>query len=234
MFENNLYDCVEYRCHESYSCDISGCYEEGICRCSVIESVEITSINLSKLTENIYSEITTNNKNSDRENKLINVFWGYQPQLINRWCIDRLLSINKVWDVDNIEYKVQNGYYGEEVENFSLKTELYEKLDLQIDYVLGIDPLKEKLFYLLNLEYGSILETLVDKDFTIQVIDKSKIYFPKENHKIKVDSKILNYYKRYNLPSGLVIKKGDLYHVVDGYHRLSASTSKKITVIVGE
>lgn len=234
MLDNNLLDCVEYSCHEIFSCDTFGCTEEGICRCSTIASVEIQKINLEALSEQLYSQIKTYGIHANRENKIINLLWDYNPDVINRWCIDRLLSINKVWNVNNVEYTFQSGYYGEEIDSFYLNNTLFEKLSSQIETVINLDSLKERVLFLLELEYGKILENLVDKKFDVKLIDIEKIIFPKQSHKNKVDSKTLHYYNKYNLPKGLVEKKGNYFHVVDGYHRLSASTEKKVIVIVTE
>ena len=234
MLDNDLFDCVEYRCHERFSCDISGCVEEGICRCSQIESVDIIKVNLEILTEQFYSQIKNHGTHANRENKIVNLLWDYNPEVINRWCIDRLLSINKVWNIDTIEYTFQNGYYGEEIGSFYLNQKLFEKLAHQIELVINIDTLKERVLYLLELEYGKILDNLLDKEYSIERVEFEKIIFPKQSHKKIVDSKILDYYNRYKLPKGLLLKKGNYFHVVDGYHRISASSEKKITVIVAK
>lgn len=234
MINNNLIKCVVYRCHEVFSCDTYGCNEEGICRCSTIESVEIIKVNLDILTEQFFYQIKEHGTHASRENKIINLLWDYNPDVINRWCIDRLLSINKVWNIENIEYSIQSGYYGEELESFSINNKIFEKLINQIDTALKLDSLREKVHFLLSLEYGKVLDKLYHKKFSVETVNVQEIIFPKQSHKTKVDSKVLNYYNKYRLPKGLVEKKGNFYHVIDGYHRLTATTENKITVIVAQ
>ena len=234
MLENSLYDCVEFKCRENFSCDISGCYEEGICRCSTIDEVEIVSIDIEKLTNKIFRDIYESNITQERDDKLVDLIWGYNPSQINKWCIDRVLIINRVYDKSNWTYTIQSGYYGEEVEDFYLVEDLFRKVEWQIEEILNIESLKDKVFYLLKLEYGEILEKLKDKEFSVEQVDINKIIFPNSTHLNKVLKNSLSFYTDYSLPKGIVLSRDENYYVIDGYHRLSASKAKKIYLIVAK
>lgn len=234
MLDNSFLEGIEYKCHESYSCDTYGCYEEGICRCLNIDYVEIKKIDIQELSSIFFSENHQYGTNHSRDEKLVNLLFDYDPKLINRWCIERILTINKVFELQNWSYTIQNGYYGEEVEDFKLDETLFRKVCWQIEEILHIDSLKDRVFYLLDLEYGSVLDSLKDKNFYIDKLSINRITFPNSEHKNIVSSKNLDFYKSYNLPKAIVSKKNDSYNLVDGYHRLVANTSPNFWVIIAE
>lgn len=239
--ENNLFFCCidDYELSLSYSCFESGCDEEGICRCSRITDVFISNIDMKFLLDTFISKINSgvDSISLARENNIVDFLYGYNPELVNRYCIDRVLRINKLYDPSEWIYEISGGYYGEEISDWYINEVTFEKVKSQIYHVLKLDELKDKIFYLLELENGYILDSLKDKDFSIKSIDYSKLIFPNEVHLSKVKSKDLSFYKNsYYTPQirGIVIKQGDSYRVVDGYHRLSIFDMKNVLAFVAE
>jgi hypothetical protein len=235
MFENNNFlFLLNYDATHDYSCETSGCYDEGICRCSTIEDVIITNVYLRKLSINILERFEDDMISTNRNKKISAILWGYDYDELNLYCIERILTINKVWSEDSWSPQICCGYYGQEIEDILLKSEIFDKISNQIHSVLNIDTLEEKIYYLLNLEYSKVLDSLVDKKMSIQVIDFEQITFPQKSHFDKVKLKNLDYIKNYTGIKGVVRKYGNEYRVVDGYHRLCANELKKVKVIVVE
>jgi hypothetical protein len=236
MLDNsNFIRCVDYNTHENYSCETSGCEEEGICRCSTIEEVYINSINTKRLAIDIFDRIGEHTESNIRNKKLIQVLWDYEYDFVNHYCIERILSINQVWNTNNWFPLISAGYYGEELEDILIQRELFDKLVEQIQNVLEIDRFEKKIYYLLELEYGKVLDNLIDKKMSIQIIDYDQITFPQKSHYEKVKSKNLDHINyTYTGIKGIVRKVGTEYRVVDGYHRLVSNLLKKVKVIVVE
>lgn len=235
MIENsNFSQFINYGIRENYSCESSGCYEEGICRCSRIEEVIIKSINTKRLAIDIFNRIEENTTSNNRNKKISQILWNYDYDLVKHYCIERILSINQVWNINNWFPLTSGGYYGEELEDILIQRELFDNLAIQIQSVLDIDRFEEKIYYLLELEYGKVLDNLVDKKMSIQVINYEKVIFPKKSHYQKVKLKNLDYIKNHTGIKGIVRKTSTGYRVVDGYHRLFANKLKKVKVIVVE
>lgn len=235
MFENNNFLLlIDWDAAHNYSCESSGCDDEGICRCSTIDDVRIDNINLRKLSINIFDRFEDDGISTNRNRKVTEILWGYDYDELNLYCIERILTINKVWSEDSWSPQIGGGYYGQEIEDILLQSEIFDKISNQIQSVLDIDTLEEKIYYLLNLEYGKVLDNLVDKKISIEVIDFDRVTFPQKSHFDKVKFKNLDYLKNYKGIKGVVRRYGNEYRVVDGYHRLCANELKKVKVIVVE
>ena len=86
----NFYYNTSVRSNTIYSCDISGCDEEGICRCSEIEDAKIEYVHVGKISDVIYEDIyLPNSKTSERDNKLSILLYGYSKEL-NLYTISHL------------------------------------------------------------------------------------------------------------------------------------------------
>ena len=102
MFENsNFLKFIKYKTRENYSCETSGCNEEGICRCSTIEEVFIESINTKRIAIDIFDRIEENTESNNRNKNLSQILWDYDYDYVNHYCIERILSINQIWHPSN-------------------------------------------------------------------------------------------------------------------------------------
>lgn len=235
MLENrDFLDLVDNQTYESYSCESYGCSEEGICRCAQIDYVQIIRVDIQSLSQEFFKRIFSDSKSSLRDNKINEILYGFKLDLVNLYCIDRILTINRIYDGSNWEPVISSGYYGEELSDLVIKSSLFSDLNEQFNEVFNLDRLEDKIFYLLNLEYGGLLNTVKDKKFEILEVNIKDLIYGQKSHLKKVQSKNLDYYKDYSLPRGLVVETNGRYRVIDGYHRLSALNSEQVTLIVAK
>lgn len=235
MLKNNYY-APQYDYNTEYSCEESGCHEEGICRCGRIVDAHVESVDLTYLTTEIYDQLIPSDKKSKkRDTKLSELLYG--GEIVDKYCIYRILSINKVWNTDLWEVNKSGGYYGDEIDSVTLDIVTLSKVSNQCSKIFEFTTLRDKLLYVIELEYGFILDELKDCDFELIKIYKNHIDFKKlnQNHIKNVKMEDLDHYSidNYDLPRGIV--RGDStgwvpmdnYKIVDGYHRIIAASDKK-------
>ena len=225
---------VSFRNDTVYSCEESGCNEEGICRCGHITNTYLKRVDISSIVTDIYSEIFDNSISTKRHNA-INSLWGITTE-IDKYTIDRILRINKIWKPEFWIINVAGGYYGQEVDEIVLIEDMVLKLNTQLEVAFEVDRLKERIDYLLELENGFILEDIKEKKYTLSVIDIDDIIFPNPDHKRRVLTEELDHYsdKKYSGIRGIVKKDYNKFKVIDGYHRLSKTENKLVKVLVVE
>jgi hypothetical protein len=205
-----------YNCEYDYStenhCEDYGCDDEGICRCSTMEDFHITEINFNSVVNKFVKNLTEDD------------FTAY--------CIERICNALKLWDINNWGHNIIHSYYGEEIEDIKIEAETQIELNKWINKVLKAKTNKDKLFVILELEYGYVLEELKEyQDWDIvSDIPLSVIVAGQTEHYTKLDKKIIKKYSDYKLPIGVCISKGDgSYRLIDGYHRFRAMNDKKIS-----
>jgi hypothetical protein len=224
----NLQYYVDYDYDTSYSCEDSGCDNEGICRCGSIENAVVNPINISEFAKKMYELYNppTKDKTILRDRKIKSLF-DSSIEEINIYCIDRICRVLKVWDLNKWEVNVCGGYYGDEVD--SVKFEDVVKLAEKIEAVLELSSVKEKIEYVLTVEYGSILPELKDKEYSLIEISKDDVIFGSEGQYKKVSTEDLTHYsnKEYSGIRGLLLPKGEKFRLIDGYHRMFATNNKK-------
>jgi len=237
MLNSDYKYCIDYNHYGDYSCAESGCDDEGICRCYSISEVEINSIDLLSITNDIFNQVNENNTQSHRDKKLSSILYEfdfYQIDRINRYCINRILSIHKVWDKDNWTGQWSGGYYGDEVDSINMDHSLLKKVSTDVENIMYLGSLQEKIEYVLKLEYGSLLEKIKDKKYSIVTVHKTDIVFGQSNHHKNVLNKSLEFYNDshyYDIPRGVALWDGVKWKVIDGYHRISETKSDKISII---
>lgn len=190
----------------STNCEEYGCSVEGICRCSTIKDAKVTEVG-----------------------DIVSYFVKLND--FDRYCIDRLLVARKIWDTDNWEVRVCGGYYGQEIEGVFLRNA--EKIENEVTELLKLSD-SDKIKYVLNLEYGYILDVLENKTFEICEVNKTDIVFGQEGHYKKLNKDIVEKYQNYELPRGVCVWDDLKYRVIDGYHRISACQDKKIKIILAK
>ena len=225
---------MEYEADGDYSCEESGCNDDGICRCYRINEVIINSINIRKLTDFIFNEINHSGIQHEREKKLTSLMYDYDIDIVTKYCINRVLSINKAWCVDNWEVEWNAGWYGDEVESIKLSQSILSKISSDINSFINLETMEEKINNILLLEYGHLLEKIKNKKYSIIEINKEDIFFGQTKHYDKVQHEILEYYSDRvygTLPRGVCCWDGQKWRVLDGYHRLSETKNTKILII---
>lgn len=217
-----------------YSCDVSGCDDEGICRCSEIENAEVDYVDVFAIAISIYEDMfDSKTKTGHRDDQLNILLNGYSKEL-NLYTIDRILRKWKIWEKSKWQIDIVNGYYGQEIEGVEIKLDIADEIQSDIETALSIENMKDRIEWLLKLEYGSILKSLVDVEWSIERVDYSKLIFgSKTNEKaalkeiLKLDGHRWGYfysksrwgYKPYAI-MGVVLKEDIGFRVIDGYHRL--------------
>jgi hypothetical protein len=209
---NWQYAGVEYDYERESHCDESGCNESGdYCRCSTIHSAHITEVRI-----------------PDIRTVLSN---GRSLTEIGKYCLERLLVANKIWDPSIWEVKVCGGYYGQEVDGVELDPGIAALCDNDIRALLALKTDKERIEFVLVKEYGYILEPLKGRYYKVGTVDKEDLTY-QDDHYHRLDSAVVNGYRKdYDLPRGLCLRKGDLFRLIDGYHRVAAGDGKLRMVI---
>lgn len=232
---NDFKYMVSYDYDTIYSCEESGCNEEGICRCGYITNTYLYKVDISAIVTNIYSEIFDNSISTKRHHA-INSLWGISKD-IEKYTIDRILRINKVWKPEFWNINVGGGYYGQEIDEVILNEDIVQKLNSQLERAFEIDNLNQRIEYLLQLENGFILEGIKDKKYQVSVIDIDDVIFSNTEHQRRVIIEELEHYsdKNYQGIRAVVQKDSDRkWKVIDGYHRLSKTENKLVKVIIVE
>jgi hypothetical protein len=235
IVENDFRYCVDVNHYGSYSCEESGCNDEGICRCYMIDEVTINSVDITRLTQNIFDQLNTDDSQYRRDKKITSLIYNYDSDMINKYCIHRILTHRKVWDVDNWKSEIIGGYYGQEVGDVLIKKELFDKVNDDIKNIYQLDTLEDKINYVLKLEYGYILDQIKDRKYEVISIDKEDLEFGQSNHHKNILHKKIDYYsdKKYleNSVRGIAYWQSGKWRVVDGYHRLTETKFPKVRII---
>jgi hypothetical protein len=227
MLENRFNYIVDYDYETEYSCEDSGCSEEGICRCGRIYDVSINSVNITKLTDLIYESLVDfTSKAGKRQQKLNHLFYG--GEVVDKYCINRILSHYKLYEIKNWEVDICGGYYGDEIGDVTMNDIVFKLVNSEFNKLMELETLSEKIKLVLSLEYGYLLPDLESKDFEIVNITKSDIDFKSlnQNHirlvNVEKESNGLNHYSSssYHLPRGVVRKSGNQFKIIDGFHRI--------------
>jgi hypothetical protein len=224
---------VSYDYETTYSCEESGCNEEGICRCGAIYDESINSVDLNKISDRLYNYIFDKSLSTKRNNIINSVLYGVTDE-IEKYTIDRILRINKIWNTSKWEIEVGGGYYGQEIRSINLRQDIIEKLEVNLEKAFDISDLNKRIEFLLELENGWILEELKGLTYTIQEIDRDDLIFGNLEHYKRVQREDLDFYsdKNYKEIRGIVKKNGDKWKIIDGYHRLSKTENRKVKVLV--
>ncbi len=211
---------INYDSNYIRNCRESGCNDEGICRCGKYEDFKITSFDANAFIDTLNFKIS---------NDLV------------KYCIDRIVRIQNI-SPENFNAQINGSYYGEEIDaiylDHSVCSKLYKKI-FKLKKLADIDKIK----YLLELEYGYILDSIKNlKHYNIKEIDMSTI--KKSDHYTKkiLEKDLNNYDEVYKLPRGIFIDKTDYcprqynefnYKLIDGYHRLLSAEQMGMKTIVG-
>ena len=216
----------------TYDCENYGCDEEGICRCGTINNEHIDSVDVSLIVKRIYDEFFEQGKAANRNNAINEVLYGIGKD-IDIYTIDRILRSYKIWENENWNIEVEGGYYGQEAGNVTIKESIADKIDEELWTVFSLPSLKEKIEYLLKVEYGKILPELSNCNYESIVIDKDEVIFGVEKHLNKVMKKDLDFYadRNYSGIRGIVVKSGDKWRIVDGYHRIFTTKWPRLKVL---
>ena len=214
-------------------CESYGCDEEGICRCGSIHNECVRSVDVSLIVKKIYDDYFEQGKAAARNNVINEVLYGIGKD-IDIYTIDRIIRSYKIWESENWDIEIESGYYGQETGDVTIKKSIADKIEEELLTVFALPTLKEKIEYLLKVEYGKVLPELSNCSYESIVIDKEDVIFGVEKHLNKVMKKDLDFYsdKNYSGIRGIVVKSGDKWRIVDGYHRIFTTKFPRLKVLV--
>jgi hypothetical protein len=199
----NKHHYIEYDYGYDYHCEEYGC--DMVCRCGTIENLEIIEVNIMGIVEKISN-----------------------GELFSSYCVDRILRHFKIWNTDYWTLDIQHYYYGEEI--FGAEHDNESVIDEHLLECLTL-PASEKIPYVLELEYGYLLDEAKNRAWTIETVKREDIQIGSEYHK----AQSIEEYKpnAYDLPVCVVLKIDGELRIIDGYHRLNSNKQDEIDIIVG-
>lgn len=214
--DNFCYSGVDFDYDTERHCEEYGCSEDGICRCSTIENIEVKNIDINE----IYSTVI------DSGQKLrVDLNFKQDEEFIN-YCVYRLLVINKVYETSSWEVSTCRGYYGEEIDKVQFCDS--NTISKQIDTLYNVSA-QERIRRILEMEYGFVLESFKGKKFVEKEISVDDIFVGNDSYRKKVESGLYKEYPK-DLPIGIYLKDGEKYRLIDGYHRFIDLAQKQKTV----
>jgi hypothetical protein len=227
------YKIISYSYIRKFDCpvyNLSSCIEKD-CHCSYIDDFEIRNIDYNNLVKIIFEYFYPKSKETGRLFKIISILNNI-TKTSEYYILDRLCSIYKLWDNDSYVPNIYKGYYGQELNGVFIKEEISKKIEFHFNEIQKKECLEEKIYYILKLEYGYILNILENKNISIKKLDKSKIEIFNKEYKNNVISKI-------SKPSiygikGILLKNNNKYTLIDGYHRYINDLNKKSLYLVFE
>ena len=140
-------------------------------------------------------------------------------------------SVLKIYNKDYYEVETCGGYYGEEIEGVYFENE--KKVVEAFNEVLAFDNDVEKIKFVLELEYGYLLDKVKNaKVAYIQPMATKIIDLPQHEYFVKLDREVIDGYKNRKLPIAVCTECGGRYKLVDGYHRFVANKERATNQII--
>jgi hypothetical protein len=176
----------------------SNCCDNDYCRCGIIRDARVANASTGKILD----------------------LFGEELDVWDRYCIDRVLSNAGAWDSDNYRIETCRGYYGEEFDGIYFRGA--GDVDAKVDQILSASR-TDKINLVLTEEYGYLIETLVDKQYEVVEVRKDQVVFGQEDHYRRLKPEVIESYRDYDLPRGVVVESEGRFRVIDGYHRIAAA-----------
>jgi hypothetical protein len=192
-------------------CDRHGC--DSICRCGRIINARIDED--TKIDNCIVSIQKKTNK------KIRYRSYDYNPTDIERYCIDRLLHLHGLTDLDTYDVEIGGGYYGEEIVGVDHPAfgAFFKDVAEMINYPNDVDKVK----LVIKAEYEFLLPELYDCSSAV-VVDKivgDIINNGSTNDRLQYMKKFdhTKYCITDGLPIGILLDN----RLIDGHHRITVA-----------
>jgi hypothetical protein len=234
----NLSNYVNYDYDRKFSCEEYGCDNEGICRCMEIVDLKVLNVNINGIVSEIYNSLCPSDDITLNRFKKIDMISGaVNEEILDKYCIHRILTIHKMYNTELYNIEVENGYYGQEIGEIEFKN--YDNVYSICQWMMSLGSANDKIRFVLNLEYGDVYFESTDfslievnrrditKDLNTNHISKQGL----DKFKNKNNKHLAYYGENYTLPRGVVREKSDgEYSIVDGYHRIFTSPEDRFFV----
>ena len=229
---NNI---INFSYERKFNCPVyylDSCIESS-CRCSYIDNIIINSIDFKKVVNTIYNTFFKKNNQTKRFFKLNFILNGVNDKM-EIYVIERICSYYKLWSEDSYIPNIEDSYYGKNIKGFLIKEKIIDSINNKINEINKIEKLEDKVYNLLELEYGYILPNIKNRKMKLGKISKNKINYPNKEYYKKTSSNILENYANFNGIHGIVYKELNNFHLIDGHNRISSSDKNNINVIIIE
>jgi hypothetical protein len=227
---NDMKDFIKFRVNGGCVCNDT-CAGEGTCRSFAIDSLEITNADLDGIATRAHAQTLPQDKvairRSDRSRQ---VLWGHDSRF-DAFCLERILVCLRAHAQSAWRVTATQGYYGQEVGSIRMDMRIVESATTLFDKIMSMKSLDDKVSMLMEIEYGFLLDDLRSRSWSLRVVPRDKIYFPQQSHMERASRGTVYSERRPDAIMGLCIKEGDIYRVVDGYHRISQTHASRLTII---
>lgn len=169
------------------------------CRCTKLYNTRVKSVN------GIYEDML-----------------DFGESVEQKYILDRLYSIHKMYDCNNYEVEVSGGYYGEEISGVTFNE--FDKLSQNLDRLLCMD-FKSAILELFELEYNFVPDFIHNLKFKISKFSLNYLN-PVMSKKNNIDC-ILN----RDIPIGVIYYDRVKYSIIDGNHRINKALSEKLDYV---
>lgn len=238
VLTNNYIYSIDYDIDGHTDCENHGCIDEGLCRCYTIDSVDIKSVDIPSIAISMLREIDNSSSIAQvRNSRLSSLLYGGTSEEIDIYCIDRILRINKVYNPENWDITWSHNYYGEEIDSIKIYSSIYNKVCFDIEELISLDTLDEKIELILKKEYGYISPKLTGKTYEVLNVISDDIVFGQIAYKKKLEKEknTFEFYSdvNYRIPiRGICSYDMGKFRVIDGYHRILSTREKTIRILV--
>lgn len=197
-------------------------------RMAVVSLVRINNIRMNDIVEYIYEKLDPRNNLRDPTVKIAFEALPIDTKMelatsmfIYRYCIHRILTLSRIYDVSLWQYHLTDDYYAQEISSITLKADIATNIDKSLRHMVTLRDNK-KLEYVLEMEFKHVLPEVQNRQWHITTVNLNELRFTNETLYRKYLDEDLDYLNTYKLPRALCVRDGAFYRVIDGYHRLAA------------
>lgn len=202
----------QYLIDVDYYRNSSNCECDGICRCSTIDNSRAKDVDMIGITD-VFLD-------------------AFSKDEFTKYCVNRILVGCKLYDPDMWSISVSRGYYGEEVTGVFLDGKGNVKKWLK--KLSECKTNRDRIFTALECEYGYVLDDIINiENWEIINVIRSSLNFGNKEHYRRLEKDVVKSYVEYNLPRAVCVKSGDVVRLVDGYHRLAATSKDTVRIVFG-
>lgn len=146
------------------------------------------------------------------------------------YCVDRILRSMQIYETTKWSLDYGHYYYGDQV--FGAEVDNPQTID---EAVLACWLSQDRVEYILDKEYGYLLDDAQNCVWEVVEVPKKDIYRNSQHYK-KISH--VDYYEDYPYYVGVALEKNGRIELIDGYHRLTSmkgeGKNKKLKVILGK
>lgn len=214
IYSKDLYRSYVEHKSERTNCDGSCRERNDYCRCTKIYDARVVNVDLEYFLSCIFLKNSSNN-------------------IIDKYCVDRIIRIHKLYEPSSWEISVVGGYYGQELDQMMIIPQIANAIWKDALVLSKLKTVNEKIEFILTVEYGYLLDSGKKKNWSVKSISPKLIGFGQNEYVKKIQKSDI--YDNYKLPLAICIKKGKEVRIIDGYHRMANHRNdKNVKVIIGE